>query len=108
MTKEIFVSVMKRLMDLDSRMSAVNSAMKKLNPDFCGLYITDIFDIAIQLIEDAMHDDEHWVSYCVYEKDWLKDFKIGDVFVSHGEEKKECIDLSSWDKVYDFLVEISI
>lgn len=94
-------------MDLDDRMNAVDSAMKELNPDFCGLYITDVFDITIRLIEESMCDEEHWVSYCVYEKDWLRDFRIGDVFVAR-EKKKEYIDLSSWDKVYDFLVESSI
>ena len=94
-------------MDLDDRMSAADLAMKRLNPDFCGLYITDVFDITIRLVEEAMCDEEHWVSYCIYEKNWLRDFRIGDVFVTRGE-KKEYIDLSSWDKVYDFLVESSI
>ena len=107
MNKESFVKTMKRLMDLDEKMNAVDSAMKRLNPDFCGLYITDVFDIIIQLVEEAMCDKEHWVSYCIYEKNWLRDFKIGDVFVIHGKEK-ECVDLSSWDKVYDFLAESSI
>lgn len=102
MNKESFVKTMKRLMDLDKKMDAVDSAMKELEPDFCGFYITSIFDITLNVLQEAMGDTEEWISYCVYDENWLQDFKIGDVTIMH-DNIEENVDLSTWDKVYDFL-----
>lgn len=101
--KETFVKTMEQLRALDKKMDAVDSAMKELEPDFCGFYITSIFDITLNVLQEAMGDTEEWISYCVYEKDWLRDFKIGDVTIMR-DGIEENIDLSTWEKVYDFLV----
>lgn len=98
-SKETFVNTMNRLYDLDERMDVADAALKKLSPDFCGLYITDIFDIAIGLLEDVMNDKDGWVSYFVYERDWLRDMHLGDVEVNGNPVKIE-----NWADVYDFIV----
>ncbi|MDD6827954.1 MAG: hypothetical protein PUE12_17945 [Oscillospiraceae bacterium] len=102
-TKETFVKTMERLETLDKKMDAIDDAMRKLSPDFCGFYIPDVFDITIDTLEEAMGDKHKWIGYCVYEENWLEDFKLGDVTIMR-EGNEENIDLSTWDKVYDFIV----
>lgn len=106
-TKKTFTKTMEQLRTLDKKMDAVDSAMKELEPDFCGFYITSIFDITLNVLQEAMGDTEEWISYCVYDKNWLQDFKLGDVAIMR-DDIEECVlfhnvDLSTWDKVYDFL-----
>lgn len=98
-TKETFVKTMERLKTLDKKMNAVDAAMKELSPDFCSFYITEIFDATFELLKATMDDAENWIDYFVYERDWLRDFKIGDVEVD-GEPVK----IYSWGDVYDFIV----
>ena len=58
-----------------------------------------IFDTAFDLLKEAMNDKDDWIGYFVYERDWLRDFKLGDVEVN-GEPVK----IYSWGDVYDFIV----
>ena len=102
-TKETFVKTMEQLETLNNKMDAVDATMKELDPDFCGFYIMDIFNITLNVLEEAMGDKEEWISYCVYEENWLEDFKLGDVTIMR-EGNEENVDLSTWDKVYDFVV----
>lgn len=101
-TKKTFTKTMEQLRTLDKKMDAVDSAMKELEPDFCGFYITSIFDITLNVLQEAMGDTEEWISYCVYDENWLQDFKIGDVIIMR-DGIEENVDLFTWDKVYDFL-----
>ena len=95
-SKETFVKTINDLKSLDARMDAVDRAFKNLNSDFCGFYVTEVFDIVLDLLAEAMDDEEGWISYFV----WLKDFNIGDVEV-HGVP----VVINSWEDVYDFIVE---
>lgn len=98
-SKETFVSTMERLQNLDKKMDAVDKAFKALDSDFCSFYITSIFDTTFDLLKEAMNDKDDWIGYFVYERDWLMDFKLGDVEVN-GEPVK----IYSWGDVYDFIV----
>lgn len=99
-SKEVFIETIERLEDLDNRMDAVDSAMKNLSPDFCGFYITDILDITIRLLEEVFDDEkDHWLGYFVWERDWLHDFKLGNVTVDNKP-----IEINNWGDVYDFLI----
>lgn len=80
-------------------MSEVDNAMRKLSPDFCGFFIPEVFDMVISVLQVALEDDADWIGYFVWEKDWLRDFKIGDVEVD-GEPVK----IYGWGDVYDFIV----
>lgn len=98
-SKETFVSTVERLQILDKKMDAVDKAMKALDSDFCSFYITSIFNTTFDLLKEAMNDNDDWIGYFVYERDWLRDFKLGDVEVN-GEPVK----IYSWGDVYDFIV----
>ena len=99
-SKETFVKTINDLKSLDDRMDAVDRAFKNLNPDFCGFYVTEVFGVVLNLLAEAMDDEEEWISYFVYDRNWLKDFNIGDVEV-HGVP----VVINSWEDVYDFIVE---
>lgn len=99
-SKETFVKTINDLKSLDDRMDAVDLAFKNLNPDFCGFYVTEVFDVVLNLLAEAMDDEEEWISYFVYDRNWLKDFNIGDAEV-HGVP----VVINSWEDVYDFIVE---
>lgn len=98
-SKDTFVSTMNKLQDLDRRMDAVDKAFKALDSDFCSFYIIGIFDTTFNLLEEAMNDKDNWIGYFVYEKDWLRDTKLGDIEVDGKPVKIE-----NWADVYDFLV----
>lgn len=100
-SKETFVNTMKRLEELDTKMDAADAALKELCPDFCGLYITEPFDIVVDLLKDILKDKYDSLGYFIYELDFLRNFHMGCV-----TEDGEPIDLSTWDKVYDYMIKI--
>ena len=98
-SKDTFVKTMTKLEALDKKMDNVDVAMKELCNDFCGFYIPDILDITLDILEDVFKDKGHWISYCALDLKWLHDHKLGSASVD-GKD----IDLSTWGKVYDFLI----
>ena len=99
-TKELFIETMEHLEDFDERLNDVDKAFKKLNPDFCGFYLTEPVGIVIKILTECFNDKDGWLDYFVWECGWLKELEYGDVLV-HDEP----VDLSDWGKVYDFLTE---
>lgn len=98
-SKETFVEVMNKLETLDKKMNDVDVAMKALSPDFCGFYIPQAFYIVLDILTNIFNDKSDWLSRFVFELDWLHDRKSGDVLVND-----KSVDLSTWDKAYDFLI----
>lgn len=97
-TKRTFVDSMNKLQDLDEKLSAVDNALKDLSPDFGGLYIPDFFDLVINILQEAIDDKYDWLMYFTYERDWLKDMKLGDI-----EVEGKPIPIETWKDVYDFI-----
>lgn len=98
-SKETFVDVMNKLKVLDEKMNNVDVAMKELSPDFSGFYIPQILNIALEILRDVFDDNDDWISYFMFELNWLHYYKTGCVSING-----ESIDLSTWDKVYEFLI----
>lgn len=98
-SKETFVKTINKLRDLDKKMSAVDDAMKSLNADFCGLYITQPFDMVINLLTEWLDDTEGWLSYFVYERDWLESYHFGDIKIGDMP-----VMINNWSDVYDFII----
>lgn len=97
-SKETFVKTINDLKSLDDRMDAVDRAFQNLNPDFCGFYLTEPFDITLELLVEAMEDEDGWIYYFIYERDWLKDYELGDIFVDG-----KAVEIHNWEDVYDFI-----
>ncbi len=98
-SKNTFVKTMTKLEALDNKMDNVDVAMKALCDDFCGFYIPDILDITLDILEETFKDKGRWISYCALDLKWLHDATSSYINVD-GKD----IDLSSWEKVYDFLI----
>ena len=102
LSKEKFIQVITDLKDLCDRIDLADIALKQISSDFCGLYIPQIFDITIGILEEIFEDTETgWLSYFIYEKDWLTNYHDGDILDENGKK----IIIKSWADVYDFLVE---
>lgn len=100
-SKEIFVKTMEQLKELDDKMNAVDNAFRRLNPDFCSFYLTEPANMVLNILEDIFEDEDHWLEYFTYELDWLTKYKEGCVTEADGTP----IDVSNWEKVYDFLID---
>lgn len=98
-TKELFVKTMERLETINTKMNAVDDALNELSPDFCGFYIPEVIDIVVDLFHGIFKDEQDWLGYFVYEKDFLNTMKYGDVGIG-----QEIVDVGSWGNVYDFLI----
>ena len=98
-SKDTFVKVMTKLEELDKKMENVDVAITALCPDYCRFYISDAVGIPFDILEDIFNDKDGWISYFVFELNWLHNYYLGAVNVD-GKD----VDLSSWDKVYDFLI----
>ena len=101
-SKECFIDTMRRLEDLDHKMDKVDTALKELAPDFGGFYIPEVPDIVVAILRDVFNDYENdSLGYFIYELDFLRKYKTGSITDAHDNP----IDLSTWDKIYDFLLE---
>jgi dUTP pyrophosphatase len=99
-TKSLFISTIERLKEFEKRVDdfekGLNGLMRGFETDIC---FPEPSDIILKLLEEIFNDNELWISYFIYECDYLESFKIGDV-----EHNGKLLDLSTWDRVYDFLL----
>lgn len=99
-SKETFIKTIERLENLNDRMEAADKAMQALCEDFGSFYICDAFNITTNLLSEIFNDKENdWLSYFIWERDWLHKFELGDITVYN-----EPIEINGWGDVYDFLV----
>lgn len=101
-SKELFVKTMQRLEKIDFQMNEVDGALHGLCPDFGGFYISEALEIPLAILREMFNDQEtDWLGYLTFERKFLNDWQAGYVRDENGND----IDLSTWDKVYDFLIE---
>ena len=101
-SKETFVKVMQRLEKIDFQMNEVDATFHALCPDFGGFYISEALEIPLSILRETFNDKEtDWLGYLCFERNFLHDWQAGYVRDENGNN----IDLSTWDKVYDFLIE---
>lgn len=101
-SKETFVRTMEQMTKIDEEMSYVNKAlMRALDPEFGGIYPTKLFKLLLDLLVKIFQDEEReWLEYFIFELDFLRDADKYSITYADGTP----IDVSSWDKVYDFLL----
>ena len=101
LSKEKFIQVITDLKDLCDRIDLADIALKQISSDCC-LYIPQVLDITVGVLEEVFEDTEtQWLSYFIYEKDWLASYRDGDIIDENGKK----IIIKSWADVYDFLME---
>ena len=98
-SKKTFVNIIDRLEIFEDKVNAVDDALRNLSPDFGGIYLPQPTAIVVDLLSEIFQDEAGWLSYFIYERDWLLDFKLGDIMIN--DEK---IKIENWGDVYDFLI----
>ena len=58
LSKEKFIKVITDLKDLCDRIDLVDLALKQISSDFCGLYIPQVLDITVGVLEEVFEDTE--------------------------------------------------
>lgn len=99
LSKQLFVKTINELKDFDEVSNKVHNYLKKYFLDF---NITPLLfeELIVELLESSMNDKYEWISYYLYELDYGRSFKMGDVTEEDGTE----IDIGTPEKLYDFLV----
>ena len=106
-SKEEFVEIINRLKETDEVVCKVNNFFDNTADSImtCNLNATHLMicheDIVVKLLE-KIFNDEDVLTYWLYEKNYGRDYKKGDITVN-GKK----IDLSTPEKLYDFLIQNS-
>lgn len=101
MKKEVFVKIINGIKAQREHDREISTKLKDIFIDFDGWYDTDK---VIAQIEDALkeefNDKNDWISYFIYDLDFGDSYSEGDVTEKDGT----IIDISTVEKLYDFLV----
>lgn len=100
MDKELFIKTMENIEDLYNRENELNIQFKNEFVDFNGLYIYDRpISILIELLEKLTNDESEWISYFIWEQNFGKEHKLGDVLAEDGTP----IPLFSYEDLYNII-----
>ena len=76
----------------------VNGLLRKFNTD--GEYfVPTCEDMLVKVLQDSMNDTDEFISYFIYDLNFGKEWKEGNV-VDNGKDIK----LSTIDELYDYLI----
>ena len=99
-SRKAFVKVMEAITKHDDFETAINDVFKKFDDDStimsCGLEGAIMYVIQEQF--DDLKDD--WLGYLCYERNYLRDYELGDIQFADGSSPE----LNNWSDVYDFLI----
>lgn len=99
-SKETFVKTLTSLQNFENKVNAVDKALQAFG-DCNGLFLPEPSEIVVELLRDIFNDDEEgWIPYLLWEKNFLQDLDFGDITDANGE----IISITSWEDTYDFLV----
>lgn len=99
-SKELFVLTMKDIEKEREFQDKLNNLFEEYCEDSSFMRF-DLEDTIVRLLEAVFNDQENqWLSYCVYELDFLNKYYDGCTSFANGD----MIDLSNWENVYDFLL----
>ncbi len=83
MTKELFIKSICSLQAVEDFQRGVLNLLRTTAPyaDMGIMQYPDCSDTLISVLEDAMGDDEGWITYFCYERDFGRDHTLGDVTI---------------------------
>ena len=102
-----FISIINELMEVNDFVNETNNKARQLN----DAIVSDFFNasslsishetIVVKLLENMFEDKDNTISWWLYEKDYGRNYKIGDMSVNDVG-----IDLTTPEKLYDYLVKV--
>lgn len=99
-SKEIFIKAIGDIKNINDYGDALYSLNKEFNVDG-WIFGLDGINTVLYLLKEIFKDKDEWIDYFVFELNYGKDYKQGMIKDGDGKE----IDLSTSDKLYDFLIE---
>lgn len=106
-TKDQFVKIVKRLRDYNDLQDKIQDLFRdnidNQEMDFmnAGSICVGHETIVVQLLENIFNDRGNWISWYLYEHDYGRTVSINGLF---NVETGEFIDLTTPEKLYDYLV----
>lgn len=98
-SRESFVKTMNSLQKFEDDVITVDAALKNLCDGEGSFFLPQVSSMIMELLQEIFQDDDDWLPYFMWEKNYLQDLEPGDIRESDGNE----IQISSWEDVYDFL-----
>ena len=100
-----FVSIINKLIEVNDFVDETNNKARQLN----DAIVSDFFNasslsishetVVVKLLENMFEDKDNTISWWIYEKDYGRNYKIGDMSVNDVG-----IDLTTPEKLYDYLI----
>lgn len=103
LSKEKFIEVIEELHSLENDIQNVHSAMKKLDPDFGGFYLSRVSTLVLNLLEKAIGDKYQYINYFIYDLDYGKKWKKRSVV---DTKNGKFIKLKTISDLYDYIIKI--
>ena len=101
-----FISIINKLIEVNDFVDETNNKARQLN----DAIVSDFFNasslsishetVVVKLLENMFEDKDNTISWWIYEKDYGRNYKIGDMSVNDVG-----IDLTTPEKLYDYLLE---
>lgn len=99
LTKDQFLAAMTDLKVLKDINDEINTAMRKLSPDFGGFHNEKAEALILFILQSAMDDESEWISYFIYDLKWGKKYKDGCITERDGS----IIKLETLEDLYNLL-----
>lgn len=104
MNKDQFIKTMTDLKALCDDLDNAHKALKRLDPDFGGLYLSRATQISLDILHIAMEDTSNWISYFIYDLEWGKGWHRGVVKSKCGKD----IRLKTFEDLYKIVTDKSL
>lgn len=99
-SKKAFVKAMKEITKHDDFETAINKVFRDYDDD-SSIMSSGLEGALMYVIQEQFNDlDDDWLGYICYERNYLRDYKLGDIQFADGSSPE----LNDWEDVYDFLV----
>ena len=99
-SKKTFVDTINSMVNLAVMEEDIRNIYRKNNIEMCGGDVSWEYEgIISRLLTEVMEDENEWISWWLYERDYGRD--VTPKSASYSE--REYIDLTTPEKLYDFL-----
>lgn len=103
LTKKQFIKLLTDFKQIEEDINNVDKALKKLDPDFGGFYLSRVSTLITDALKAAMNDEYDYIGYWVYELDYGSKWKKGTITTKEGKDIK----LKTAEDLYDYIIKTS-
>lgn len=91
---------MKAITKHDDFETAINKVFRDYDDD-SSIMSSGLEGALMYVIQEQFDDlEDDWLGYLCYERDYLRDYELGDIQFADGSSPE----LNDWSDVYDFLI----